>query len=143
MSLYCDRLLGEGSGKGCEGMTCDFMGAKQRAWVFAGGEWFFDEAIAMPELIVVEGQVPVVALPACVADDAPRLEVAFGWAMAELTEQSCGWLAMCGIVRRRVAALAAAAGILAAGLGAAALVACGAAGALSASLAGALVALLT
>lgn len=87
-------------------MSCDFMGAKQRAWILAGGEWFFDEALPMPELIVVEGLVPVLALPAAVEGDRARLELAFGWACAELTEQSRGWLHLAGVVRRRVAAVA-------------------------------------
>jgi hypothetical protein len=94
-------------------MTCDFMGAKQRAWVLAGAEWFFDEAIQFPELIVVDGQVPVLALPVSIERDASRLELAFGWGMAELTEQSRGWVALCGVVRRRVAAVASAAVVLA------------------------------
>jgi hypothetical protein len=94
------------------GMTCDFMGAKQRAWVLASAEWFFDEALAFPDLIVVEGQVPVLALPLSIEHDPARLELAFGWAMAELTEQARGWVAMCGIVRRRVAEVASAAAVL-------------------------------
>lgn len=89
-------------------MSCDFMGAKQRAWVLAGAGWFFDEAIPFPELIVVEGQVPVLALPAAIAGDPDRLELAFGWAEADLTEQARGWVALCGVVRRRVADVAAA-----------------------------------
>lgn len=101
-------------------MTCDFMGAKQRAWVLAGGEWFFDPAIPFPDLIVVEGQVPVLALPASIFGDSPRLELAFGWGMAELTEQTRGWRTLVGIVRRRVAAVvmpsAAIAAVLAAAL---------------------------
>jgi hypothetical protein len=103
-------------------MTCDFMGAKQRAWVLASAEWFFDEALAFPDLIVVEGQVPVLALPLSIEHDPPRLELAFGWAMAELTEQSRGWVAMCGIVRRRVAEVASAAAVLLVCLAGAALV---------------------
>jgi len=93
-------------------MSCDFMGAKQRAWVLSGAEWFFDVALEFPDLIVVEGQVPVLALPASVEHDTRRLELAFGWGMAELTEQSRGWVHLCGVVRRRVESVAAAAALV-------------------------------
>ena len=90
-------------------MSCDFMGAKQRAWIRAGAAWFFDPALLWPDLIVVEGQVPVLALPAGYEADPHLLELAFGWGMAELTEQSRGWVYLCGLIRRRVDAVASAA----------------------------------
>lgn len=80
-------------------MSADWQGPKARAWLVAGGDWFWDDAAEEPEVIAAWGMCPVLILPgrwrAC-PECRTRVERTFGWAMAELYERRHGWL---GLIR--------------------------------------------
>lgn len=77
-------------------MSCDLMGNKQRAWLCAGCGYIRDRKGRKPRLLWAEGERPILTIPA--RYDEVDIEVAFGWAIAELAERRRGWLGMMGRV---------------------------------------------
>ena len=75
-------------------MSCDLMGNKQRAWLCAGCGSIRDRHARKPRLYWAEGERPILAIPAHYDDAA--IELAFGWAIAELGERRLGWLGLMG-----------------------------------------------
>jgi hypothetical protein len=73
------------------------VGSKERAWMCAGYTVVVNRALPRPRVIAVGDEVPVLCLPPGLADDPDQRELAFGWAMADLSEQRVGWL---GLLRK-------------------------------------------
>lgn len=73
-------------------MSCDLMGSKQRAWLCAGNGSIFDPVARKPSLLCAIGERPILVIPDTYGP--AEIELAFGWAMADLREQSQGWLGL-------------------------------------------------
>lgn len=77
-------------------MSGDNMGNKQRAWLCAGCGSFRDPVARSPRLLCAEGERPLLALPARYGPEDD--EIAYGWAICELSERGRGWLFIVGRV---------------------------------------------
>jgi hypothetical protein len=83
------------------------MGPTQRAWRYGGNGVLVEALFDRRTLVLVAGERPLLGPPP--NDPAADWETAFGWAMAELVQQRCGWREL---VRHVIVLAEIAAGIL-------------------------------